>query len=293
MYTMNDVALYLLVLCLVSIGFITLLYFLTSRSKYHFQRRSLKQYELVISLIRNIQQHRGLSQGVIAGEAALNDKLHSVQREISYLVESLNISLTGRLAERWDSFFDHWSRLRGTSTNVEAEDSFQQHNYMINNLLYLAESICNNSDLGYSVNHSKDQLLWRQLLVLSECIGQARALGSSALARGNASYLELIRFQLLSEKIDDRLHSMDASLSSESMLKLENAIGPVNSALKQFLMNLEAYPHSSQEYFSIASVSLEHVLSVLDDELEILKSRYQVFHSRVGKSMVKHHAMGL
>lgn len=291
MFTANDIALYLLALSATCISFIAFLYFLTSRSKYHFQRKSLRQYELVISLIRNIQQHRGLSQGIISGEPALKDRLHDVQREISFLVESLNMSLTGKLADRWESFFDHWTRLRGNAVNVEAEASFQQHNHMINNLLYLAENICNNSDLGHSVSHVKDQLLWRQLLVLSECIGQSRALGASALARGHASYLELIRFKMLSEMIDDRLHSMEHSLSSEQMVQLEKAISPVNDALKQFSKHFGAYPYSSQEYFSIATMSLEHVISVLDEELDIMKKAYRLFPKNLKKLRLNQKAL--
>lgn len=280
MFTTNDIVLFLFATCGVCSSFILLLYFLTSRSKYHFQRKALKQYELVLNLIRSIQQHRGLSLGIISGESSLQEKLFNVQRDISYLVESLNLVLSGKVAERWESFFDHWQRLRGNSVNVEAEDSFQQHNHMINNLLYLAENICNNSDLGHSIDHGKDQLLWRQLLVLSECIGQSRALGASALARGHASYLEFIRFQLLSDKIHDRLHSMDQSFSLEKMRELEKAIDPVKDALGQFMSNLELYPYSSQEYFSIATLSLEHVTQVLDEELVIMKKRLRVFNRK-------------
>ena len=290
MFATSDIATFFLALSGVSMCFITFLYFLTSHTKHHYQRRALKQYELVLSLIRNIQQHRGLSQGVISGEVSLQQKLQDTQREISYLVESLNLSLTGKLADRWESFFDHWSRLRGNAVSVEAEDSFQQHNQMINNLLYLAENICNNSDLGYGRDHSVSQLLWRQLLVLSECVGQSRALGASALARGEASYLELIRFQLLSEKIDDRLHSMDGSISIDKMSDLEQAIQPVNEALKQFIVDLNLYKHSSQEYFSIATVSLEHVTSVLDEELAKMKQQLRVVPGLAGSRGLKRHA---
>lgn len=277
MFTTNDIVMFLFAICGVCSGFILLLYFLTSRSKYHYQRRALKQYELVLNLIRTIQRHRGLSQGVISGESALQEKLFDVQREISYLIESLNLVLSGKVAERWESFFDHWQRLRGNSVNVEAEDSFQQHNHMINNLLYLAENICNNSDLGHSVDHAKDQTLWRQLLVLSECIGQSRALGASALARGQASYLELIRFQLLRDNINDRLYSLDDALSQEKVRDLEEAVHPVKEALKLFVADVAAYPYSSQEYFAIATLSLEHVTQVLDEELAIMKQKLNMF----------------
>lgn len=284
MFTINDVATFLMAISFMSIALIVLLYFITSRKKYLAQRRALKQYELVLALIRSIQQHRGLSQGVISGDALLYNRLSDVQREISYLIESLNKSLSGALAERWESFFDHWSRLRGNAVKCAAEDSFQQHNQMINNLLYLSENICNNWDLGYGKDHQLSQGLWRKLLVLSECIGQSRALGASALVRGEASYLELIRFQLLSEKIDDRLHSMDHSISADAINKLEEAVQPVRDALTYFTSDITKYPYSSQEYFAIATTSLDHVTSVLDIELTKMKKVLRILPTRRSSS---------
>ncbi len=276
MFTTNDIAMYLLLMSATSLGFITILYFLTSRSKYQAQRTALEHYELIVRLIRSVQQHRGLSQGIISGDKALQEKLAGVQREIAFLVERLNMTLTGKLSERWDSFFDHWSRLKGHSVSVPAEDSFQQHNHMINNLMYLSETISINSDLGHSKQHERDQLLWRQLLVLTECIGQSRALGASALARGEASYLELIRFQLLSEKIDNRLYSLDQSLTVDKVDAIAQAIDPIREALMQFQVDLKGYPHSSHEFFAIATHALDYVVQILDGEISQTKRAFHV-----------------
>ncbi|GAA3912455.1 hypothetical protein [Litoribacillus peritrichatus] len=247
------------------------LYLITSYSKTRYQRRSLANYEAVLQLIRLVQQHRGLCQGVISGDALLGSKLSEVQRQIVHLVDVLNHKLEGKSQQRWEGFFDHWLRLSKGSTSAKAEDSFQQHNHMISNLMYLSEDICLNSDLGYGANRSQTQLLWRQLLMLSESLGQSRAIGTSVLTRQETSYLEQIRVQLLFDRIEAHIEYLAGYVSEGTQAKLQACIAPISATLKFISEDISKVSYSGQEFFSVASHSLAQVTGMLDSEIHRVK----------------------
>ena len=248
-----------------------ILYFSTSYSKKSLQRKSLRNYELVLTLIRLIQQHRGLSQGVISGEKALFDRLNEVQVSISRSIDELSAYLIGGSNERWVSFLDHWARLSHKSVTVEGEDSFKQHNQMISNLMYMSEDICLNSDLGHGDSLGANPSFWHELLVLSESLGQSRALGTAVLIRGDINYIEQIRAKLSVDRIEHQLSFLQKGMPLDDFIIIKERIEPVLGVLKRFLVDASESDFSGQEFFAIATSAIVSVSDLLEQEIQEIK----------------------
>lgn len=231
------------------------------------QKVAIQQYRSVLSLIRNIQKHRGLSQGLIAGDKSLDSQLEKVQRDIGFCIGELSSMLKGRLLLRWDSFYDHWLRLSKSCTRGLAEDSFQQHNQMIKNLMYLSEDISYSNNLGYGDKRQDVQHYWQHLIQMTENIGQARAMGTAALVSGEANYLQKIRIELLASRITASMRVASLQASDKEFKVIQHAVEPLLSVLTQVVNDASKVSYSGSSYYNLATLAIDKVCEVQDTEL--------------------------
>ncbi|MDX2367368.1 MAG: hypothetical protein QNK36_02995, partial [Colwellia sp.] len=133
-------------------------------------------------LVKLLQKHRGLSAAFCSGDDHVIRELSELVIKINVLVSTLNRIPIMAANERWLSFNDHWSRLSQHQQSVSAEDSFKQHTKIIANILYLLEDI---AEYHYLTKEHLDDFinigfLWRELLAITESVGQSRAVGTRA-----------------------------------------------------------------------------------------------------------------
>lgn len=231
------------------------------------QKVAIQQYRAVLSLIRNVQKHRGLSQGLIAGDKSLDGQFQTVQRDIGFCISELNAMLQGRLLLRWDSFYDHWLRLSQSCTKSPAEDSFQQHTQMIKNLVYLSEDISYSNNLGYGDKRQQVQNYWQHLIQMTENIGQARAMGTAALVSGEANYLQKIRIELLASRITASMRVASLQASNKEFKVIQHAIEPLLSVLTHIVNDASKVSYSGASYYNLATLAIDKVCAVQDSEL--------------------------
>jgi len=250
-------------LILLAIGFIVLKQ--QYQKKQQLRGECLKHLLRLKKLMEHFQYHRGLSARYLNGKTEVADELRERQRLIAQVLPSMALlARHSSLSEHWQSLLDHWQRLFVNNLALTPEDNLEQHNRLINTLLYLIEDV---TELGYwsGRDHHKGMSSIVAILHTTEWIGQARALGSGMLAanshcdsmnKNDQSQMNLIQTKL-------ELCIQQHSSNQDSLSKLFQ----LNEVISQTFL-LQAKDNktliSSSDYFVIASDAIESYLIEFD-----------------------------
>lgn len=247
------------------------------------RQRQLKGLEFVSQLKQLIaltQRHRGSISGFLAGEAGLKPQVMSLRYEISQQQQQLNVAEI-QASERWRGYQDHWLRLQERVWDLTVPQAFQQHTQLIANLLFLLEDIAEQQGLTGVTLKSYPQigLLWRELMLTAECIGQSRAVGAAMLASGQFSGVDKIRLGFLSQKIRQMSQQIQQQLRASAWVKTEGHETLAEAATKsdRLLAFISLQLESEQtlmtatEYFGLASQALDAYYGVFEQQLVLIR----------------------
>lgn len=215
-------------------------------------------------LLTHIQQHRGLTTGYLSGNRDLSTDITQLEKHIARDLQELK-SLGGWLEHNamWLSILDHWGRLRQHYSENDVNQNLRQHNLLIHHLMYLIDDVAEAHRLKRNVAQANEPQDWRDLLVIAEAIGQARALGTGVAAQGQCTSVQRIQLYHLCHKIEQLLQ--------------QPLPDPIRAAVKQLLvciqndMVLDRPVISAQDYFKLASASLDQVLRLFDGQIDRLR----------------------
>lgn len=250
------------------------------------QSLGLLQIKGLKTLIVSIQKHRGMTSGIISGDDSLKADLAVVSSNIRLEVNKLQKEQDLNDNERWLGFLEHWEKLQSQALTLTPDNCFKQHTLLISNLLYLLEDKAEQQLLSatYTPNFSYVGVLWRELLHVSECIGQARALGTSVLASEQCTSVAKIRLTFLHQKIesisDSVYHIMDVSggNSKELPIQLNQAKLKVTEfiqLIKEELLSDGVSKVSAQAYFNVATNALDAYILIFDTQVELISESFQ------------------
>lgn len=262
-------------------------YFLVSQKNKMIKTQALGLLQIkgLKTLIVLIQKHRGMSSGVISGDNSLKDDLAVISNDIRREVKKLDNKQDLSDNERWEGFMEHWGKLQSHALTLSADNCFKQHTMLISNLLFLLEDKAEQQLLSatYTPNFSYVGVLWRELLHVSECIGQARALGTSVLASEQCTSVAKIRLTFLHQKIesisDSVYHIMDVSRgnSQELPVQLNEAKRKVDTfvqLIKEELLSEGQSSVSAQAYFTVATDALDAYILIFDTQVELISESF-------------------
>jgi len=205
----------------------------------------LKPVRDVLSLVRLMQQHRGLSAGLLAGNgqlqadrAAKQDEVHEALKQASASVQALAQDSGDRnLPELARRIEQDWQALAaGVRTQSLSEAaSYQAHTALIKQQLVLSSRLLDVSALildPEAVSFHLISSLLEQLPNQIESMGQARSLGSTILARQAITPDERVQLQILLALAQDQNEKMQAQAGKalEAEQALQARLGP---ALRQ------------------------------------------------------------
>jgi len=224
-------------------------------------RRGVTYLKHLRVLLKYIQQHRGLATSFLSGNTQLNEDIQNLGDLVT--AEMLNLqAIEGWINTnaRWDNIADHWQRIRSTCKNLTPEANLKQHNTLIANLLYLID------DLAYTHHLNKIGLIdatdtnWRNLLSITEYIGQARALGMGIVSKGNCTNLLRIQLNHLVVKIETTINPVWPESTKQDFRHFLSVIE------NQVITNPASI--SAADYFQLASHCIEHVLTEFDRQVD-------------------------
>lgn len=262
---------------------IVIFFFLLHRhqSKKHIQSKVLgiKKVSCLKKLISLTQSHRGLSSSWLSGDHTKQLALKQIVKNIQDVIQELTYKHDIKTISRWDSFNDHWSRLRNKKTITSANDNFHQHTQIIRNLLYLLEDEAEHCNLNKSHLPELPNIgyVWRELLVTAENIGQSRALGTAVATTKTCSSVDKIRLSFLHKHIETTTNQILTKLSSLKELADEHEkllstarvkVAEFTRLIQRELIETKQVTIDHNEYFTLASDSMKSLDDIFNHQLK-------------------------
>ena len=233
----------------------------------------------VIKLIQVTQQHRGISAGLLGGDAAARAPREAKQAEVetrlAKVQEVLSTFGDANLLEQLNALKRDWKSIAAavTTGSMGASDSLAQHTALIAGELDLLSGIADASTLALDPEAASYYLItavFTYLPHLSEAMGQARGSGSMLLARRSAKPEERVRLSALAESAQPHLRNAkaafakaiaaDPSLAPVLDKPADSAASAMTSALKlidEQIVKPEVLTLSSADYRKATTTAID------------------------------------
>ncbi len=177
----EQLALYGIVLLGLASAIVVTVQFYLRRKQKQSHRVGLSALRELQILLAYMQQHRGMTNGFLHGEAQLQRSVITIRKKIIgqiHHIESTSIWLKD--SNQWQIITEEWARLSSEFSSKDVEVNFNNHCVLIRSVL---DAIVTTADY-YGLSHLQKKqgqtsvaYLWRELLTVAELMGQARALG--------------------------------------------------------------------------------------------------------------------
>lgn len=250
------------------------------RQKRQHVQANIHQLALLRALISGFQRHRGLSNGVLCGDASLSQDLASTRQELDQHVRAAE-ELDSTHRDAWSSLIDHWSRMREMRTSDPA-NNLAQHHLIIRNSIFLMEDVAAEIDLSEGrAELAYLPCIWREVVQAAEWAGQARALGTGIAAAGQSSAEQRVRMRFLYQKIELLAGTAFATLQRHTsehpqatglrLQQRQQVVADFLRCIEQELLGEERPVIAAKTYFQQASQAIDELLALVDAALAQLQ----------------------
>jgi methyl-accepting chemotaxis protein len=251
-----------------------------------------------LTLLKDLQQHRGMSNAWLSGDASFKDKLVQKRADIEKdikAVDEVNQRLDGveHTGKKWSVLRDGCLNLLN-KPSLSATESFQRHTEVIGELIALLTDVGDSSNLALDADLDSYYLMTIVIFQgpeLSEALAQARGLGSGMIASKTMTpeqIEKLIRLSTLvdylRQKVDESMHK---ALKANSVLEhqLDEQIHASSNAAQEagtYIRSLASrkMDMSAEDYFSTITKSIDQVFVLETGATEAL---HGVLSQRVDK----------
>ncbi len=270
-------------LVLLLLGLIAFQWFRSQRLQKQRLYDALELIGSVKKIISYTQKHRGLTASYLQGNESVRNELIALKQHISSIADPLRHNDMLKREARWDSYLDHWSRLKGNAEKLTVVTSFQQHTHLIETLLYLLEDVAENIEFGGEQQKNPQiHFLWHEFPKVIEFIGQARAIGVAVATKGESTQIDKVKLGYLYEKINtlsgqsfDRLSLLQAGSTVSQIEQAKQACTTLTQTIREQLINVNKVNLESKQYFDLASNTMDQCNTVLDNEINAIKHSYR------------------
>lgn len=234
---------------------------------------TLEGCRAMLALIGHFQQHRGMSSALLSGDQSFRPRLDQKGREIEALIPRLRelakietaMAFPCLTSNDLSLFKFHWEELREKLAGLSVEQSIAQHSFLIAELLKWLAAL-GEARLEPALG---DSALVRNYLgrlpALTECLGQARALGASVAARHACSAVARVRLMFLVARAEALLSQ--AADSYSGMPEADRAMQAVQQMARvvrtQMLLS-SGITVGAEEYFQIATQAVDGVFGWIE-----------------------------
>jgi len=230
--------------------------------------------------VQLLQQHRGLSSGVLGGTATLIDQRLERQKQTddAFIILANTLPLIISDSEQWKTIINEWSLIKEQGMTWSVKDNFSEQTRIVDQLLILSQSIAdtyaltNAPDLGtfYLLNTTIHQLASTQ-----EYLGQTRAFGTGILAKKTSSNLQKLQINTLIAQANKAIHLLQRNLKKTAFYNpsieqtlLQSAQETFNSSHYIFdLVKLdiiqEHYSTTPKDFFQITTDAIDNTYEIM------------------------------
>jgi methyl-accepting chemotaxis protein len=235
-------------------------------------------------LISGMQQHRGLSAGVLGGNEALKERRTGKGKEVTELLGKLDTKLPAVVkgSEQWRAVLAGWADIQKDGLSWAAPESFKRHTVMIEQALIavvaVADALALTLDPDIDSYYLMDTVVVKMPAVL-ERLGQMRARGTGILAKKEISEQQKNDLSTLLGELQgtQRMQKMNVD---KVIAFSPSARSAVESASKEFDKSMAdtldlvrkdvlgaAFETNSQDYFNLTTKVIDKGYSTMFDIL--------------------------
>lgn len=203
-------------------------------------------------LMLQVQQHRGLSSGLLNGNPDAKAEVDAKSQEIAGLIQTLDpaIKASGMAGaqELWEAWKQQWTQLDSSNATMKADDSFDNHSTLVLDLTNIMNKLSDESGLSLDTqmdSYYLGSMFVQQIPALMEHAALIRGKGNGVLTSKAMGDDEEIKLRLEAEMINYSLTNMNKSLSSalswnEALIpSLEKSGAMTATSLKSFVALLK------------------------------------------------------
>jgi methyl-accepting chemotaxis protein len=241
------------------------------------------------------QQHRGLSGGALAGNAAQATARQAKEGEVS----QAHTKVQGAVAALGNAKLDaqvvkignDWKALSAAvgGKSIAGPESFARHTAMIADQLALSEDIVNASGIALDPNAAGYYLqsaVLHHMPHVTEGLGQMRARGNALLVKGSATPEDKVRLEALgggirvsmqaARKAIDLATAANPALAAALGDALTKAVGATDEGLRlvdEKIIRAEALNHPPAEYFAATTKIIDVQFGLITVAFEALRKQ--------------------
>lgn len=231
---------------------------------------SLAGCRSLLALIAHFQQHRGMSSAWLSGDQSFGSKLNGKAREIETLFQSLRAvarSESGKphpcLTPNDLSLFRHrWEALREKLAGLSVEQSIAQHSFLIEQLLQWLAALGEARLEPLVADRAMVRNYASRLPALTECLGQARAVGMSVATHKACSAVARVRLMFLIARAEALLsQAAEGEMRSAQAESAALAVQQIARLVRTRMLVSSGINVTVQEYFEVATRAVDAVFA--------------------------------
>jgi len=247
----------------------------------------------ILRLVRSAQQHRGLSNGVLAGNQLLNESRLQARSEVdAALVQTrgaLQAPWNAPLAPMMNELAVQWQVLATDvdSESITAEESFGRHTLLIDQALGLVKDIAELSGIaaiGEPADRNLQVAVLHHLPNVAEHLGRLRGEGAKLLSRQQATTDDRIELAADLQTAQLELQSALKALALSGLATPDGASpasipDAASAALAAFdvaqrdVIDSESLDAAAADYFAAMTGAIDAQFNLIGTAFEVLRER--------------------
>ncbi|HEX5801885.1 MAG TPA: methyl-accepting chemotaxis protein [Azospira sp.] len=212
-------------------------------------------------LVQFMQQHRGLSSGVLAGNEAMKEKRAAKEKEVSDALKAMEAAMLPELSsgKAWKAIADEWGVLRTEGLGWTGVENFARHTTLIDNLLTFMVNAADNYHLTIDPDIDSyyliDTVMTKAPIAL-ERLGQMRARGTGILTKKQMVHAQQTEMNALMAELNGALKALRLNLEKTAHFNPSQKAA-LMQATKDYLESSEQISKVIVEDMMLGTFSME------------------------------------
>jgi methyl-accepting chemotaxis protein len=171
----------------------------------------------VNQMVQVMQQHRGLSAGVLNGNEAMKDKRAAKEKEVSAAVAAVAAALPSQLREAaaWKAIRQDWETIAAQGLTWTPPENIKRHTVMIGNVLQFMVTVADETQLTLDpvmdTYYAMDTLVTKMPAMLEQ-MGITRARGTGLLTKKELSSQQRVDLASILAQMEGTLRAQNINL---------------------------------------------------------------------------------
>ncbi len=248
------------------------------------EQSGLRMLKPINQVARVMQQHRGLSAGVLSGNEAMKDQRAAKEKEVSDAVAAADAALSAKLRETpaWKSIRQDWTTIQTQGLTWSQPDNVKRHTAMLTKVLQFMVDVADDTELTLDpvmdTYYFMDTIVTKMPAMLEQ-MGITRARGTALLTRKEISQAQRIEISSTIAQMDGTLKAQNINL--EKVIRfapyLQGALSVPTKAFSDGAEKIfalvrddilgEKFGTNPQDYFALTTQEIDLGYKVMFDTL--------------------------